>query len=100
MKKINETIARIKSKMGKKFTVAMTAIATVSTMAIAVGAEGATPVTSVTGLSSIVSELLSVVTTVFNYCMSNWYLLIFFAGGLIFAGIKIFKGITRVAKAK
>ena len=98
MKKIKAIFAKVQQKLGKKMITAITAVTAVSTMAVCAGAEGTTP-TGISGMTSIVQELLNICTLVFNYMLSNWYLLIFFGGAIIFAAIKIFKGIKKAAKA-
>lgn len=100
MNKIKAIFANIKTKLGKKAMTAVTAVTTIGAFAVSACAEGATPITGVDGLVPQVTGILGIVTVIFNYIFTNWYLTIFFCAAIILLGIKLFKSIAKAAKAK
>lgn len=100
MNKIKAIYANIKSKLGKKAITAVTAVTTIGAFAVSACADGATTITGIDGLTPQVTGLLGIVTVIFNYIFTNWYLTVFFCAAIILLGIKMFKAIAKAAKAK
>lgn len=102
--KIKSVSEKVKGKTqkvkGKIAAIGFTAIMAMS-MAVAASAEEGTTATQGTtaSLTEATSTIFDITTQVFNYILNNWYLLLFFAGGVIILGIRIFKAIKRSAKA-
>ena len=102
--KIKSVSEKVKGKTqkvkGKIAAIGFTAIMAMS-MAVAASAEEGATVTQGTSasLTEATTTIFDIVTQVFNYILNNWYLLLFFAGGVIILGIRMFKAIKRSAKA-
>lgn len=99
IKSISDTVKDKTKKAKSKIAAIGISSMVAMSMAISASAEGETAVTgSTASLSGAVTDILDVVTQIFNYILGNWYLLLFFAGGLILLAIRMFKAIKRSAK--
>lgn len=101
--KIKSVSEKVKGKTqkakSKLIAIGFSAIMAMS-MAVAASAEGETVTQGTSGsLTEATTTIFDIVTQVFNYILNNWYLLLFFAGGVIILGIRMFKAIKRSAKA-
>lgn len=101
--KIKSVSEKVKGKTqkakSKLIAIGFSAIMAMS-MAVAASAEGETVTQGTSAsLTEATTTIFDIVTQVFNYILNNWYLLLFFAGGVIILGIRMFKAIKRSAKA-
>lgn len=97
--KVKSLSGKFKKAKSKLIAIGFTAIMAMS-MAVAASAEEGTVIEGTSAsLTEATTTIFDVVTQVFNYILSNWYLLLFFAGGVIILGIRMFKAIKRSAKS-
>lgn len=97
--KVKSLSGKIKKAKSKITAIGFSAIMAMS-MAVAASAEGETVTQGTSAsLTEATTTIFDIVTQVFNYILNNWYLLLFFAGGVIILGIRMFKAIKRSAKA-
>lgn len=100
IKSLSDTVkSKTKKAKSKIAAIGLSALMAMS-MTIAASAEGQTAVQgSTASLTEATTTIFDIMTQVFNFIMNNWYLLLFFAGGVIILGIRMFKAIKRSAKA-
>ena len=97
--KVKSLSGKFKKAKSKITAIGFSAIMAMS-MAVAASAEEGTVTQGTSAsLTEATTTIFDIVTQVFNYILNNWYLLLFFAGGVIILGIRMFKAIKRSAKA-